>query len=149
MGLIGSGDGSSYPGNLDQTETRAFGDLYTPEFANDIQEVAVSCQPVLGTNPQGTFASVVLRLDNIDSRIMLASGTASIVSTDTDVVITHNLGVVPLASAITIHPTNNPTNDPGMMWIDSLTTTTFRVNFRNQPGATLNLAWQVAILTPA
>ena len=69
MGTIGDGTGSSYPGALDQTETRADGDVITADFQNDIQAVAVATQPVLGTNPQGAHASVVVRLDAVDAKL--------------------------------------------------------------------------------
>lgn len=71
-------------------------------------------------------------------------GTGAITAAATAVTITHNLAHTPIAGEIRITPTNNPTNDPGNMWVDTITSTQFNVNCRNVPGAsTLTFSWKV------
>lgn len=65
MALIGSGNVPEYPGQLDQVEARSDGDIIDFKWANDMQWAAIIIQQTLGTNPQGTYGSVVARLDAI------------------------------------------------------------------------------------
>lgn len=72
------------------------------------------------------------------------SGTAVIASATTSIVVTHECDYTPLSGEITVMPTNNPTNDPGHIWVSSIGATTFTINCRADPGAsTLTLGWSV------
>jgi CRISPR-associated DxTHG motif protein len=72
-----------------------------------------------------------------------ASGTATIASGATSVVVTHGLNFTPTLADISITLGENPTNDPGNVWPGTFTATQFTVNCRNDPGASnLDLAWQ-------
>lgn len=71
-------------------------------------------------------------------------GTATILSGNTSVVVTHGLDFVPTAAEITITLTENPTNSPGAIWVDTITATQFTVNCEADPGASnLDFAWAV------
>lgn len=71
-----------------------------------------------------------------------ASGTATITSGNTSVTVTHGLGVTPDASRVRFFANNNPTNDPGNAWVDTIGSTTFAINVRNDPGASgASFAW--------
>ena len=63
------------------------------------------------------------------------AGDGTIASGTTSVAITHSLGYTPIPSDICLVATNNPTNDPGTLWISGLGATTFTVNCRTDPGA--------------
>jgi hypothetical protein len=70
-------------------------------------------------------------------------GSDLIPSGSTSKQITHNLGFAPAAKNIVLTQTNNPSNDPGNIWISDITSTQFRVNCRADPGASgLAFAWQ-------
>lgn len=71
-------------------------------------------------------------------------GTGSIASGATSDVITHGLAYTPTARDITITLTENPTNTPGAIWVDTITATEFTVNCENDPGASnLDFEWSV------
>ena len=71
-----------------------------------------------------------------------ASGTGTITSGTTSVVITHGLDEAPTLQQIAVTLGENPTNDPGNIWVDTITATQFTVNCRNDPGASnLDFAW--------
>lgn len=70
-------------------------------------------------------------------------GTGSIASGTTSDVITHGLMVTPNSARISITLIENPTNDPGNIWIDTITATEFTVHCRNDPGASnLDFTWR-------
>ncbi len=72
------------------------------------------------------------------------TGTGTINSGSTSATVTHGLAETPPATAIRITLRENPTNDPGNIWIDTVGATTFAVNCRNNPGASnLDFAWRV------
>lgn len=74
------------------------------------------------------------------------SGTGTIVSGSTAIAVTHGLTLTPTAEDIAVTLTENPTNDPGNMWISSITATQFTVNCRADPGASnLDFAWHARI----
>lgn len=76
-----------------------------------------------------------------------ASGTGTIASASTSIAVTHGLGTTPSAQNITVTPTNNPTNDPGNIWITTITSTQFTVNCRADPGSGgLTFGWQALII---
>jgi hypothetical protein len=61
--------------------------------------------------------------------------------------VTHGLDVTPVLEDISIVLGENPTNDPGNIWVDTFTSTQFTVNCRNDPGASnLDLAWLAQVL---
>jgi len=61
------------------------------------------------------------------------SGTGSITNGGTTDVITHGLGITPLAENISILGLENPTVDIGNIWVDTITSTQFTVNVRTDP----------------
>lgn len=70
------------------------------------------------------------------------SGTGTINNASTSAVITHNLLFTPTAAEITITLTENPTNTPGAIWVDTIGATQFTVNCENDPGASnLDFSW--------
>lgn len=72
------------------------------------------------------------------------SGSGSIVSASTSDIITHGCDYTPNAGDITITLTENPTNTPGAIWVDTITATEFTVNCENDPGASnLDFRWAV------
>ena len=73
-----------------------------------------------------------------------ASGTGSIASGNTSVVIAHGCSYTPTAKDITITLTEKPTNTPGVIWVDTIGAGTFKVNCENDPGASnLDFSWAV------
>lgn len=69
-------------------------------------------------------------------------GAAVILSGTTAIAVTHNLSSTPVAKELWVTPTQNPTNDPGNWWIDTITSTQFTINVRNNPGASnMSFAW--------
>src|SRR3990167_4263956 len=74
------------------------------------------------------------------------SGTGTIASGATTVVITHGLSVIPTADDITVIPTNGMGN-ASKFWITTLTSTQFTINVDVDPGAdTATFAWKGVIL---
>ncbi|MBI2589390.1 hypothetical protein HYW35_04295 [Candidatus Saccharibacteria bacterium] len=72
------------------------------------------------------------------------SGTSLIPSGVTSTTVTHGLGFTPSAENIFVTQANNPSNDPGNIWVDNINSTSFRVNSKNDPGASgLSFSWQV------
>ncbi len=75
------------------------------------------------------------------------SGTATITNGTTSVVVTHGLDITPTLANISITLGENPSNDPGNIWVDTFTSTQFTVNCRNDPGASnLDTAWRAMVL---
>jgi hypothetical protein len=75
------------------------------------------------------------------------SGTGSIASGTTADTITHGLSVTPTVDDIAITLAEDPTNSPGAIWVDTLTSTQFNVNCENDPGASnLDFGWRAAVL---
>jgi len=76
-------------------------------------------------------------------------GWDSIASGQTSKVVNHGLSGTPSTKDIYVTPTNNPTNDPGWIFVASITATTFTVSCRNDPGAsTLGFNWQARLPVP-
>lgn len=72
------------------------------------------------------------------------SGTGSITSGTTSDVIAHGCAYTPAAADITITLTENPTNTPGAIWVDTIGAANFTVNCENDPGASnLDFSWSV------
>ncbi len=77
---------------------------------------------------------------------LLSWGTGTIASGSTATTITHNLGNTPVAYDIHIRPTNNTTNNPGHIYVDTLGATTFAVNCKANPGASgLSFSWKARV----
>ena len=75
-----------------------------------------------------------------------ASGTGSILNTATTDVITHGLDTTPALEDIIITLGENPSNDPGNIWVDTIGATQFTVNCRADPGASnLDFGWVARI----
>src|SRR4030042_4224893 len=71
------------------------------------------------------------------------SGDNVIASGATSVVVTHGLWATPTPNRISIMLKENPTNDPGNIWVDTCTATQFTVHCRNDPGAShLDFGWR-------
>lgn len=101
----------------------------------------------LSNNASSTRLGKIIKATNgLDYKPYQNSGTGTIAASTTSTTITHGLGFTPTAQNIIITPTNNPANDPGNTWINSITATTFNVNSRNDPGIPgLSFTWQVVV----
>lgn len=74
-----------------------------------------------------------------------ASGTATVTSAATSVVVTHGLGITPNAQDISLILTNQPTNAVGNIWISAVGSTTFQINVAAAPGTnTAIFGWSVS-----
>jgi parallel beta-helix repeat protein len=71
-------------------------------------------------------------------------GQGTITDPGTSQVVNHGLDITPLAEEITVTLLENPTNDPGPIWVDTVGAASFTVHCRNAPGASnLDFAWKV------
>jgi len=71
-----------------------------------------------------------------------SKGSATINSGTTSVVVTHGLnGGGGYAGDFQVTLKENPTNDVGNIWVDTINSTTFKINCRNDPASNLNLDW--------
>lgn len=95
-----------------------------------------------------------LRLEGSNSKVFQnmgyvteASGTGTIASGATLAVVTHGLSVTPTIDDISITLGELSSNDPGQIYVNTITSTQFTVNCRNDPGASnLDFAWRVTTL---
>lgn len=72
------------------------------------------------------------------------SGTDAIASGTTSKVVNHGCQRTPRNREIYVTLLENPTNDPGIIWVSTITSTQFTVNCRSDPGASnLDFAWAV------
>jgi hypothetical protein len=72
------------------------------------------------------------------------SNTGEIAAAANSVTITHGCIFTPRARDIKITLTNNPTNDPGDIWVNTIDAAHFNVNCRNMPGASkLMFEWAI------
>lgn len=104
----------------------------------------------------GNFASTttVLSSKPATSKVHFAkgyvtenSGTATIANGNTSATVSHGLAVTPTLDDISVVMGENPTNDPGNIWVDTITSTQFNINCRNDPGASgLDVAWRAVVL---
>jgi len=75
------------------------------------------------------------------------SGTSTITSANTSVVVTHGLSVTPTLDDITITGGENPTTDIGTIWVDTLGATTFKVNCEVAPSTSnFTFGWKAIVL---
>lgn len=108
----------------------------------------------LATNLEGDFVPFATG-DNNDSYFSIgginpvSNGTGTITNA-TPATITHNLGMTPTAYDITITPTSLTAGSaaPGMVYVDTITSTQFNVNTQNALGASksLGFSWKADAL---
>lgn len=73
-------------------------------------------------------------------------GTGAISSGSTSTTIAHGLSRTPTAKNINVTPTATTTSAPGLIWVDTITSTQFNVNCASNPGvSTLAFGWQAVI----
>lgn len=90
-----------------------------------------------------TSGGVLRNLATMESR-KGSSASATVTSGNTSVTVTHGAGYTPSAQDITVCPINNPTNDPGWWYVDTITSTQFTIRVRSDPGASGAIfAWRV------
>ncbi len=88
----------------------------------------------------------ILKIEDDFTAVEVNRGTGSMLSGSTSDVITHGLSSTPSAEDINIVFTENPTVDPGNIWIDNITSTQFTVNCRTNPGGSnLDFSWKADI----
>lgn len=77
------------------------------------------------------------------------SGTATIASGTTSIVVNHGLLATPSINDITLRAAENATTEPGTLWIDTITSTQFTINCRTNPGASnLDVGWRAKLPAP-
>lgn len=85
-------------------------------------------------------------VDNNNGYVTKNSGTATIASGTTAIAVTHGLPITPTLDYISVVMGESPTNDPGNVWVDTITSTQFTINCRADPGASnLDVAWRAEI----
>ncbi len=102
------------------------------------------------TTPLGGGTPATARVYNNRGYVTENSGTATIPTSTTgvySVTVTHGLAVTPTLNDISVVLGENPTGDPGNVWVDTITSTQFNINCRNDPGASsLDVAWRAIVL---
>lgn len=94
-----------------------------------------------GTLFVGSLGTTIIRSDS--GFLTENQGTGTIANGATSAVITHGLGLTPTLKHLSVVLGENPTADPGIIWIDTITATQFTVNCRADPGASgLDFAWK-------
>lgn len=74
-------------------------------------------------------------------------GVGMIANGETSTTITHGLYTMPAVQEITVMPSGQPTNSPGLIWVDNVGSDTFQVNCENDPGlGGLGFGWHAKIL---
>lgn len=87
------------------------------------------------------------RVRNNGGYITEASGSATINSGATSVVVSHGCSKTPSIGQISVIGAEDPTNTPGAIWVSSITSTQFTINVENNPGASnFDVGWRVHIL---
>ena len=119
---------------------------YGVNLSNNPTNGIVQGNSVQGNLTDGIFpsggAGVIIR-DNL-GYVTENSGTGTINSGATSAAITHGLSYTPVRADITVTLGENPTNTPGAIWVDTITSTQFTVNCENDPGASnLDFSWAV------
>jgi hypothetical protein len=69
------------------------------------------------------------------------SGTATITTSNTSVVVTHELGYTPLPGNISVNPTTS-LGSASSWWFDTITATQFTIRVNTAPGSSVSFAWQ-------
>ena len=114
----------------------------------DASEVVIQGNNVTGNRSGGMSiaGTATQQTRNNKGWVTENSGTGTINSGATTAVITHNLSVTPAAKDIFVTFTENPTSDPGNVWISNPTSTQFTVNVRSDPGASnLDFSWRAMV----
>ena len=95
-----------------------------------------------GVNVNGANTHGIIR-NNI-GYVTENSGTDTIASGTTSKAFAHGCGYTPTAQDFTITLTENPTNSPGAIWVDTIGAANATVNCENDPGASnLDFGWAV------
>jgi hypothetical protein len=120
-------------------------------WIEDAEKVRVYDNDLEGAG-KGTYAGSAVYLAGVVNDVKIRyndgyttenKGTATINSGTTSVTVTHGLAVTPTLDDISVVMGENPTNDPGNIWVDTITSTQFNINCRNDPGASnLDVAWR-------
>lgn len=99
-----------------------------------------------GTAFNGSVGAAQIVRNNL-GYITENSGSATINNGATSVTFNHGLSVTPDGRHFWLTPKLNPTNDPGNLYIDTLTATQATVHCRSDPGASgYTFGWGVAVL---
>lgn len=111
-------------------------------------------QALLGDNIIGDISAQDVR-DLLVSSVPTArttsfaenSGTVTILSGTTSIVVTHGLSVTPTLRDISVVAGEDPTNSVGLIWVDTITSTQFTIHCEANPGASnLDVGWRVVVL---
>ncbi|KKN07497.1 hypothetical protein LCGC14_1066360 [marine sediment metagenome] len=80
----------------------------------------------------------------VHSGVKEITGTATIVSGQTTIVVTHGLGKAPSLEDISVTAGEAGTADWGNLWVDNISSTQFTINCRTDPSTNnLDLGWRV------
>ncbi|MDD5095176.1 MAG: right-handed parallel beta-helix repeat-containing protein [Dehalococcoidia bacterium] len=94
----------------------------------------------------GSISGAVATMEILDNigYVTSNSGTATVASGGTSIVVNHGLVTTPTRVQIT--PRENPTNAVSFWWVDTLTTTQFTIHVNADPGASnLDFDWRAVI----
>jgi hypothetical protein len=81
-----------------------------------------------------------------DNYVTENHGTSSILNGTTSIAIAHGLAVTPLAQDINVVGLENPTNDVGTVWVDTIGAANFTVNCEADPGASnWDIGWRIDV----
>lgn len=148
-----SGAGSGL--NLSTSSDCGFSNGYlTSNASNGIIVSSAAVRPIItenhfitNTGAAVSNSSTTAVIRNNLGHITENNGLATIPSGSTSVVVSHGLDTTPADGDITTIMRENPTNDPGNIYITSVTSTQFTINSRNDPGASnLDFGWSVIVL---
>lgn len=155
-GILVNKDGSTESTGIVISGVRSFDETVSAGSKNqaygievlDASEVVIQGNNVTGNRSGGMSiaGTATKQVRNNKGWFTENSGTGSITSGATTAVIAHGLSVAPVAKDIFVTFTENPTNDPGNVWISNITSTEFTVNVRSDPGASnLDFSWRAMV----
>jgi parallel beta-helix repeat protein len=113
--------------------------------ANECANNSIIGNTVIGSDHQGTIldSGTNTEVDHNVGYVTENSGTGTILSGTTSIVITHGLSFTPTLENIFITLGELSTTDPGQIYVTTITSTQFTVNCRTNPGASnLDFAWR-------
>jgi hypothetical protein len=119
-------------------------DGYIKLIGNNIIGGSVFTTPFASAMTSGQL----LGYDYSDNRNFLrteSSGTSTVLNTATTSVITHGLGLTPLAEHISIIGKEAPSNAIGVPWISGISSTQFTVNIADPGASNWDFGWRVSI----
>ena len=102
----------------------------------------------LTNNTGGTIADAgtTTMIRNNRGIVTTNAGAGTIANGATSAVITHGLGFTPTAQEIAVTLAENPTNDVGLIYVDTITATQFTVRVRSDPGASgADFGWRANV----